>query len=53
MVEITATEKNKEKKMKRTEGNLRELWENIKCTNIHIKEVPEGEERKRKYLKRL
>ena len=30
MVEITATEKNKEKKMKRTEGNLRELWENIK-----------------------
>ena len=34
MVEFTATEQNKEKRMKRIEGNLRDLWNNIKCTNI-------------------
>ena len=55
MVEITA-EQNKEKRMKRTEDSLRDLWDNIKCINIHIIGVPEGEgERKdpRKYLKIL
>ena len=30
------TEKNKEKRMKITEGSLRDLWDNIKHTNIHI-----------------
>ena len=34
MVEITATEKNKEKRMKRNEGSLRDFWESIKHTNI-------------------
>ena len=54
MVEITAVEQNKEKRMKRNEDSLRDLWGNIKCTNIHIIGVSEGEERKylRKYLKR-
>ena len=47
MVEITAEEQNKEKRMKRIEDNLRDLWDNIKCTNIHIIGVPEGEERER------
>ena len=32
--EITATEQNKEKRMKRTEDSLRDLWDNVKCTNI-------------------
>ena len=36
MVEIIATEKNKEKRMKRTEESLGNLWDNIKCNNICI-----------------
>ena len=55
MVEFTAVEQNKEKRMKRNEDSLRDLWDNIKRNNIHIIGVPEGQERKdlRKYLKRL
>ena len=55
VVEISTTGKNKEKRMKRLEESLRNLWNNIKHINIHIIGVPEGEERKgqRKYLKRL
>ena len=45
VVEIITTEKNKEKRMKRNEDNLRDLRENTKCTNIHILGVPEGEEK--------
>ena len=36
--------------MKRPEDSLRNLWENIKCTNIRIIEVPE-EEKKKEYEK--
>ena len=43
MVEITAMEKNKEKRMKRNEDSLRDFWDNIKCTNIRIIGLPEGE----------
>ena len=40
--------------MKRNEESLRDLWDNIKHTNISIIGIPEGEERKdlSKYLKR-
>ena len=34
-MEITATEQNIEKRMKRNEDSQRDLWDNIKCTNIH------------------
>ena len=34
IVEITPTEQNKERRMKRIEDNLRDLWDNIKGTNI-------------------
>ena len=34
IVEITTTEQNKEKRMKRTQDSLRDLWDNIKRTNI-------------------
>ena len=48
MVEIiTATEKNKEKRIKRNEDSLKDSWDNIKHTNIHIIGVPEGEEREK------
>ena len=33
-VEMTFVEKNKIKRMKRTEDSLRDLWKNIKHTNI-------------------
>ena len=34
MVEIASEEQNKVKRMKRTEDCLRDLWDNIKCTDI-------------------
>ena len=47
MVEITAKEQNKEKRMKTTEDNLRDLWDNTKRTNIRIVGVQEEEEKKK------
>ena len=47
MVEFTAVEQNKEKRMQRNEDSLRDLWDNIKRNNIHIIGVPEGEEREK------
>ena len=53
MVEITSKEQNKVKRMKRTEDSLRDLWDNIKSTNIRITGVPEEEEKKKGYEKIL
>ena len=50
MVEITAKEQNKEKRMKRIEDSLRDLWD-IKRTNIWSTEVPEEEEKEKGYEK--
>ena len=47
VVEFTAVEQNKEKRMKRNEDSLTDLWDNIKCTNIRNIGVPEGEEREK------
>ena len=47
MVEITAEEQNKEKRMKRIEDSLRDLWDNIKHTNIQIIGVAEEEEKEK------
>ena len=44
---FTAAEQNKEKRLKRNEDSLRELWDNIKRNNIRIIGVPEGEEREK------
>ena len=46
-MEITTAEQSKEKRMKRTEDSLRDLWDNIKHTNIRIIGVPEEEEKKK------
>ena len=45
MVEVTATERNIEKRTKRNEDSLRDCWDNIKRSNIGITGVPEGEEK--------
>ena len=47
MVEFSVAEQNKDKRMKRNEDSLRDLWENIKCNNFPIIGVPEGEEREK------
>ena len=46
-MEITTEEQNKEKRMKRIEESLRDLWDNIKRTNIQIIGVAEKEEKKK------
>ena len=38
---------NMEKRRKRSEDSIRDLWDNIKHTNIHIIGVPEGKEREK------
>ena len=46
VVEITAMKQNKEERMEINEDTFRDLWDNVKCTNIRIIGVPE-EERER------
>ena len=47
MVEIIAEEQNKGKGMKTIEESLKDLWDNIKSTNIWVIGVPEEEEKKK------
>ena len=51
MVEITSEEQNKVKRLKGNEDSLRDLSDNIKCTNIQITGVPEEEEKNKGYEK--
>ena len=53
MVEINEAERKNEKRIKREEDNLRDLWENVKCHNIQIIGVPEEEEEKEGHEKIL
>jgi len=53
MVETTSKKQNKVKRMKRIEDSLRDIWDNIKHTNIWIIEVPEEEEKKKGYKKKF
>ena len=49
MVEINEAERKKEKRIKRNEDNLRDLWDNVKCPNIRIIGVPEEEDKKKEF----
>ena len=37
-------EKEKEKRFRKNEEGLREMQDNMKCNNVHIIGIPEGEE---------
>ena len=46
MVEIYEAERKKEKRIKRNEDNLRDLWDNVKHPNIPIIDVPKEDKKK-------
>ena len=46
MVEINEAERKKEKRIKRNEDKLRDLWDNVKCPNIRIIGVPKDDKKK-------
>ena len=50
MVEINESE-SKEKRIKRNEDNLRDLWDNVKRPNIRIIGLPEEEGKKKDHEK--
>ena len=53
MVEINEAERKKEKRTKRNEDNLSDLWDNVKHPNIRIIGVPKEEDRKKGHEKVL
>ena len=53
MMEISSEEHCKVKRMKRAEDSLRDLWDNIKHTNIRMRGVPEEKEKNKGYEKIL
>ena len=53
MAEINETERKKEKRIKRNEDNLRDLWDNVKCPNIRIIGVPKEDNKKKDHEKIL
>ena len=46
MVEINESERKKEKRIKRNEDNLRDLWDNVKHPNIRIIGTQEEDKKK-------
>ena len=53
MVEINESERKTEKRFKRNEDNLRDLQDNMKCSNIRIIGVPEEKDKKKDHEKIL
>jgi len=53
MVEINETKRKKEKRIKRNEDNLIDLWDNVKHPSIRIIGVPEEEDKKKNHEKIL
>ena len=46
-MEITQSGQQTENQMKKHESNIRDLWDNIKWTNLHIIGIPEGKEKEK------
>lgn len=46
-MEITKLEQQEEKRIKKDEDSLINLWDNIQRINIHIVRVPDGEEKEK------
>ena len=44
-------QREKKKRIKRHEDNLRDLWDNVKCPNIQIIGVPEEEDKEKDHEK--
>ena len=53
MIEISETERKKEKRIKRNEDNLRDLQDNFKRPNIRIIRVAEEEDNEKDHEKIL
>ena len=53
MVKINESEMKKERRIKRNEDNLRDLWDKVKWPNIQIIGVPEEEDKKKGHEKIL
>ena len=51
MVEIYEVERKK--RIKRNKYNLRDIWDNVKCPNTWVIEVPEDEDKKKGHKKIL
>ena len=45
IMEITQPGQQTENQMKKHESNIRDLWDNIKQTNLRIIGIPEGKEK--------
>ena len=53
MLELNETERKQEKRIKRSEDKLRDLWDNVKHPNIRIIGVPEEEDKQKDHEKIL
>uniref|UniRef100_A0A8D1N251 L1 transposable element RRM domain-containing protein n=1 Tax=Sus scrofa TaxID=9823 RepID=A0A8D1N251_PIG len=50
ITEITQSAHQMERQMKKkNESNKRDLWDNIKCDNLHIIGIPKGDERRKEF----
>ena len=47
VMEIPRSGQKTENQVKKHESKIRELWDNIKLTNLHIIGIPEGEEKEK------
>ena len=45
--QVQEAQRKKEKRIKRNEDNLEDLWDNVKCPNIRIIGVAEEQDKKK------